>query len=167
MRWPAPGRDADPGRLREPERVVAVHEHVEHARPANDGDGAGAYAGMVTGGLKRSSGRIPERGVRIPRIVGDGADRARQHDALSLWRVWLAFMRVAAMDDQVGTIKSGGEELLVALELQRVGHDPAGVRQHPVGGHDDIAFDAEPRHRARRLFRNRLDHARYRPGTHG
>ena len=49
-------------RQREPERVVAVHEHAEHAGAADDGDGAGVDAGMIAGGLERSARRIPQDG---------------------------------------------------------------------------------------------------------
>ena len=52
------------------------------------------------------------------------------------------------MHDQVGAIEGGGEELLVALELQFVRHHASGVRQHAVRGHDDVAVDAQIRHRA-------------------
>src|SRR5450756_868411 len=37
----------------------------------------------------------------------------------------------------VGAIEGGGEELLVALELQRVRHHMGSVRQHAVRRHDD------------------------------
>ena len=51
------------------------------------------------------------------------------------------------MHDQVGAVEGGGEELLVALEFQFVRHHAIGVRQHAVRRHDDIAFDAQRRHR--------------------
>ena len=47
------------------------------------------------------------------------------------------------MQDQIGAIESGGEERLVALELQFVRHDVARVRQHAVRGNDDVALDAQ------------------------
>ena len=50
------------------------------------------------------------------------------------------------MHDQVGVVEGGGEELLVALEFQFVRHHATGIRQHSVGGHDDIAVNAERRH---------------------
>ena len=83
-------------------------------------------------------------------------------DPLSPRRVRLILVGIAAVHDQVGAIEGGGEELLVALELQFVRHHAVGVRQHAVGGHDDIAVDAQRRHGVvarRMLFRNRLHHA--------
>ena len=53
------------------------------------------------------------------------------------------------MQDQVGAVEGGGEERLVALELQFVRHGVAGVGQHAVRGDDDVAFDAQRRHGAR------------------
>ena len=50
------------------------------------------------------------------------------------------------MDDQVGSIKGSREELLVALEFQRLRHYVPLIRQPSVGGYDDIAFDVECRH---------------------
>ena len=50
---------------------------------------------------------------------------------------------MAAVQDQVGAVEGGREEPLVALELQFVRHDIAGVRQHAVCRDDDIAFDAQ------------------------
>ena len=58
-------------RLRQPERVVAVHEHSEHVGSADDRDGAGAHAGVIAGGLERGAGRIPQRGFGIGRIGRD------------------------------------------------------------------------------------------------
>ena len=46
------------------------------------------------------------------------------------------------MHDQVGGIEGGGEKPLVALELQLHRHHAIGVRQHAVGGDDDVAVDA-------------------------
>ena len=54
-------------------------------------------------------------------------------------------MRVPAVDDQVDLIERRREELLVALEFQRLRHHAARIRQHAVGGHDDITVDAEGR----------------------
>ncbi len=51
------------------------------------------------------------------------------------------------MHDQVGVVEGVGEELLVALELQSVRHHAIGVRQHAVGGDDDVTFDAQRGHR--------------------
>ena len=53
---------------------------------------------------------------------------------------------IAAVQDQVGAIEGSSEEALVALELQFVRHDVAGVRELPVRRDDDIAFDAQRRH---------------------
>src|SRR3977135_2063285 len=55
---------------------------------------------------------------------------------------------MAAVHDQVGAIEGGREERLVTLEFQLARHHAASVRQHAIGGHDDIALDAQPRHRA-------------------
>ena len=43
-----------PWRLREPERVIAVHEHSEHLRSANDRNRAGANAGAIARSLEAS-----------------------------------------------------------------------------------------------------------------
>ena len=50
------------------------------------------------------------------------------------------------MNNQVGTIECTIKELLVTFEFQRVRHHVPGVRQHSVGGDDDITFNAESRH---------------------
>ena len=50
------------------------------------------------------------------------------------------------MDDEIGVIERGGEELLVALEPQGGRHDVIGISQHAVGGHNDVAFEAERWH---------------------
>ena len=47
------------------------------------------------------------------------------------------------MYDQVGAIEGGGEEPLVALELQSLRHHALGVRQHAVGRDDDIAVNPQ------------------------
>ena len=56
------------------------------------------------------------------------------------------------MHDQVGAVERGGEELLVALESQFVGHHVGGIRQHAVSRHDDIAVNAQSWHRARPVY---------------
>ena len=53
------------------------------------------------------------------------------------------------MHDQIGAVEGGGEEFLVALELQFVRHHVGCVRQPAIGGDDDIAFDTQPGHVAR------------------
>ena len=53
---------------------------------------------------------------------------------------------MAAMNDQVGAVQRGIEEFLVALELECVRHYAIRVRQHAVGGDDDVALDAQRRH---------------------
>src|ERR1700722_4110645 len=58
----------------------------------------------------------------------------------------MTFVRAPAVDDQVGTIEGRREELLVALEFQRLRHHVPLIRQPSVGGYDDIGFDAECRH---------------------
>ena len=83
-------------------------------------------------------------------LDGSGASAAIfrvSDDPLSLRRIRLVFAGMAAVHDQVGAIERGGEELLVALEFQFVRHHAIGVRQHAVRRHDDIAFDAQTRHR--------------------
>ena len=50
------------------------------------------------------------------------------------------------MHDQLGAVEGGGEEPLVALELQLVRHEVVGIRQSAIGGDDDITFDAQRRH---------------------
>ena len=50
------------------------------------------------------------------------------------------------MHDQVGLVEGGGEEPLVALEFQLTRHHAVGIGQHAVGGHDDVAVDAQFRH---------------------
>ena len=50
------------------------------------------------------------------------------------------------MHDQVGAVEGGSEKSLVALEFQFIRHHAIGVRQHSVGGHDDIAVNVERRH---------------------
>ena len=122
----------------------------------------------VAGGLERSSRRIPQRGFGIGRIRRDRADRPGQDDPLSLRRVRLVLIGIAAMHDQVGAIEGGGEKLLVALEFQFVRHHASGVRQHAVRRHDDIAVNAQTPafSRGGMLFRNRLHHAGDRPRTH-
>ena len=104
-------------------------------------------AGAVAGRLERGAGRIPQRRPGIGRIGRDRADLAGQDDPLSLRRVRLIFEGIAAVHDQVGAVQRGGEEPLVALEFQFVRHHPIGVRQHAVGRHDDVTFDAQRRHR--------------------
>ena len=47
------------------------------------------------------------------------------------------------MHDEVGMLEAGFEEPLVALELQAVGHDAAGVGKHAVRRDDDVAFEPE------------------------
>ena len=58
-----------------------------------------------------------------------------------LRRVRLVLERMAAVHDEVGVIKSRREKLLVALEFQCVRHHLLGVRQHAVGGHDDVSVN--------------------------
>src|ERR1700730_6807539 len=53
---------------------------------------------------------------------------------------------MTAMHYQVGAVQRGGEELLVAFEFQFLRHHPIGIRQHAVGRHDDVTFDAKRRH---------------------
>ena len=50
------------------------------------------------------------------------------------------------MHDQVGMVEGSSEKSLVALEFQFIRHHAIGVRQHSIGGHDNIAFNAERRH---------------------
>ena len=79
-------------------------------------------------------------------LAGSGAvaaDRAGQDDPLSPRRVRLLLVGIAAVHDQVGAIQRRVEEALVALELQLVRHDVLRIRQHAVGGDDDIAVDAQ------------------------
>jgi hypothetical protein len=53
---------------------------------------------------------------------------------------------MTAMDDKFGAVERGCKELLVALELQRLRHHMVRIRQHAVGGHDDITVDTKRRH---------------------
>src|ERR1041385_3861058 len=56
-------------------------------------------------------------------------------------------MGVPAVHDQCGAVEGGGEETLVALELQLVRHHVLRIRQHAIAGDDDIAFKTQGRHR--------------------
>jgi len=49
------------------------------------------------------------------------------------------------MNDQVGAVESGGEKSFVAFEFQLNRHYAIGVRQHSVGGYDDIAVNVKRR----------------------
>ena len=70
----------------------------------------------------------------------------RSHDnARSPRRIWLIFIGITAVHDQVSAVQRGGEEPLVALEFQFRRHHPAGIRQHAVGRHDDVTFNAQRR----------------------
>ena len=55
-------------------------------------------------------------------------------------------MRMAAVHDQIGAVERGIEESLVAFEFQRVRHLAVRIREHAVGGHDDVAVDAMSGH---------------------
>src|SRR3982074_1701235 len=61
-------------------------------------------------------------------------------------------MGIAPVHDQVGTIEGGAEKLVVALELQFIRHHARSVCQHAVGRGDDIAFETQARHGARRVY---------------
>lgn len=52
--------NADPVRLREPERGVAVQEHAEHLAAADDRHGAGGRARRRAGIRERRTGRVPQ-----------------------------------------------------------------------------------------------------------
>ncbi len=76
-------RQPHPRGLREPKRVVTVHEHAEHDRPADDRDRAATHLSEVAGGFEGGSRRIPQDAPRIGRIALDRADRPGQDDSLS------------------------------------------------------------------------------------
>src|ERR1700730_10391422 len=52
-----------------------------------------------------------------------------------------------AVHDQVGAIEGSREEPGVALEFQLRRHHAIGIGKHAVRRHDDIALDAQIRHR--------------------
>ena len=54
----------------------------------------------------------------------------------------MALLRMAPVHDRVGMIEAVLEMAPVGFELERGRLDPARVRNHAVGGGDDIGFDA-------------------------
>jgi len=56
-------------------------------------------------------------------------------------------MGMSAVHDQVGPVEGGCEKSLVTFKFQFLRHDTIGVRQHAVGGHDDITVEMKRRHR--------------------
>ena len=58
---------------REPEHVVAIHEHAEYAGATDHGNRARFNAGMPAGGFEGSAGRIPQGSATISfRVNSDG-----------------------------------------------------------------------------------------------
>jgi hypothetical protein len=53
-----------------------------------------------------------------------------------------AFAGIAAMGEGGGPIQHVMEEALIGFELERLGLDAAGIRDHAVGGYDGETFDA-------------------------
>ena len=107
----------------------------------------GAGSTLLAGLLEASARGVPEQRLRVRRIGRNRRDLAGQDDALALRRVRLILMGMAAVHDQRGAVEGGGEESLVALEFQFVRHEVARIRQHAIGGDDDIAFETQRRHR--------------------
>src|SRR5437899_2978619 len=138
--------------LRQPERVVAVHKHSKHTRSANHRDGAGMHFCEIARRFEHGPGRIPERGFGVGWVGRDRAYASGQDNPPSPRRVRLVLVRISAMHDQIGAIEGGCEEFLVALEFQFIRHRAIGVCQHAVRGYDDIAIDAQIRHRARTIY---------------
>src|SRR5437763_10213520 len=86
---------ADMRRHREPELVIAVHEHAEHAGTADDRNGAVTHACLRAGSFEGRTRGIPRRGFRIERSGRDRVDLMRQDDALAPWRVRLVLEGIA------------------------------------------------------------------------
>ena len=55
----------------------------------------------------------------------------------------MAFLRVAPVHDHVGLIKALLEVSMVGFELKRSRLDAARIREHAIGGGDDIGFDTK------------------------
>ena len=63
-------------RQRQPERLVAIHEQVEHIGAADDGDPARCETGEFASRFKASSGRIPQDGSGVVGVGGQRSESA-------------------------------------------------------------------------------------------
>jgi hypothetical protein len=124
------------------ENVIAVQEHPEHIRSADNADAAVWHPERSQGLLERSTGRIPEQRLFIRRVSRDGGDFVGQDQATAQLRTRLSLMRVAPMHHHVDPVKSAFEELLIGPELERVRHDPFRIREHAILGDNGITLDA-------------------------
>src|SRR5215471_4372181 len=107
-------RQPHPGSLRQPERIVPIHEKVEHHGAADDCDGAGTHAGIVASLCKTAAGWIPQERPVIFGIGRNRGDLPSEDDSLAQRRVRLIFLGLPAMYDQVGAIERGRENRMSA-----------------------------------------------------
>src|SRR5262249_57128335 len=112
---------------RQPEGVVAVHEHLEHGGAADDRDHAGTHAGGVRCGFEGGSGGVPERGLGIGGIGCQRSHFGGDDEPLALRRGRVGFGGMAGGGGGGGGVGGGGGE-------ERVGRGLGVMRGQMRGG---------------------------------
>ena len=92
---------------------------------------------------QRRSRRIPEPRFGIVGIRREPRDPPSEDEPPPARRIRLRFRRTASVHHHVGPIEAFLKMPLVGFEVQRLRLDAGRVRDHAVGGDDDIGLDAK------------------------
>ena len=122
--------------------VVAWQEHAEHVSAADNGDGTVGGAEIGKRPFERCADGIPQQRVGVRWIRRNVRDLAGHHQTLALRSVWAAFVGMSTVHDRGSTVEFALEEGLICIVADNVRHDAVGIRDHAVGGNDDVTFDA-------------------------
>src|SRR5262249_28106703 len=114
-----------------------------YIRPSDYGAYTGRRSETTRGFLERNAFRIPEERIRIRRVGDDIPDPPGYDKAAARCRTLAAFMGVAALNDEGGSVEAVLKKFLIRFDHEPRRDPPVGIGEHAVGGYDSESFDAE------------------------
>ena len=114
-----------------------IAEEIEHA---GDSDSGVAIAQGRERRLKSDASGIPQGGVGITGVFGEEGDAGGRYETLAAG-VWMAFVALAAEDDQIGSVELSLKALPVGVVAQLGWHGAVGRGNLAVSRNDGVSDD--------------------------